>query len=289
MRRAGIALLALLILCAPAKAQQDLWWLAGAFDLVETDGYQRVGGVLEYEKIAVSGEATLYAVGYPAQSGYTLTYPACEEGEPVALGAFEARRWRYLGDESGEEGAGEVLWDYLALEAGEMIFSVMISSPQDSQDAQALIGSLCLQAQPQDDAPMPALETAGLDLAMDQLLDGDHRVMAWTLGEELSLTLLRAPSTLSPFSSLAQMREAFVFDGEDDHNARQLDPPTFDDATAELWQFDLAMDNGETCATRALLLRRKQWSYVLMAGLTGEGTQQALEAIEAAFSSLTFS
>ena len=208
MRRARVALAALLALClllsAPALAQETLWWLHGDFDSVETDGYSLSGSVLEYQKIAYAGEISLYAAGYPAGSGVALLTPeesggdlAYERMEAVSLGQTQAERWRY-------EDAGS-RWDFLAVETGDFLMSVMIALPAEdaenlNAEVEALIASLSLESAAQDAAPMLTADLDGFVTLMDRI-DGEGRMLACTLGDgsAVSATFLRGAADEADF------------------------------------------------------------------------------------------
>ncbi len=293
MRRARVALAALLALClllsAPALAQETLWWLHGDFDSVETDGYSLSGSVLEYQKIAYAGEISLYAAGYPAGSGVALLTPeesggdlAYERMEAVSLGQTQAERWRY-------EDAGS-RWDFLAVETGDFLMSVMIALPAEdaenlNAEVEALIASLSLESAAQDAAPMLTADLDGFVTLMDRI-DGEGRMLACTLGDgsAVSATFLRGAADEADFASMEVMRQAFVLAEGD--AAEQLESVQISGETAERWRFTFTMEDGSDCRTDAVLLRTQTHGYAAIIGLTGEVSEEYEEVVERLVSSL---
>lgn len=291
MRRllcALLALCALLPAAARAEAGAELLWLHGDFDSVEADGYQLVDGFYQYEKIASAGEAVLYAAGYESGSGYALLTPeeaggelAYERMDAVSLGETEARRWRYT--DAGSQ------WDFLAVETDGFFMSVMISVPEESAEAldadvEALIASLALEDAAQDETPMLTADFSGFTLVMDSLAGGGEGAASRTAayaqadGGAVSVTLARGDAGEYPYTSLAEMRDVFVF--AEDGEAEQLEDMEISGQSAERWRFTFSMEDGGECRADAVLLRAENYACAAIIGLTDEATAENEQTIQ---------
>lgn len=292
MRRRVFALFAaLLLLCgaAGAEAEEGRLWLHGGFDRVETDGYRLQNGFYEYEKIAYAGDVSLYAVGYDAASGYTLLTPedaggglSYERLADVTLGGTQAKRWRYT--DAGSR------WDFLAVETEGFFFSIMVAVPEEDADGldaevEALISSLSLAEEPEDDAPMLGADTTGFTLVMDALADdgsGLGRATAWASADGgISVAFQRGAAGAYPFDSAEHLREAFV--GED---AERLEDVEISGQDAERWRFTLTLADGSECPAEAVLLLGGEFSYAAVIGRTGGETPENEAALERLLTSL---
>lgn len=257
---------------------------------METDGYSLSGSVLEYQKIAYAGEISLYAAGYPAGSGVALLTPeesggdlAYERMEAVSLGQTQAERWRY-------EDAGS-RWDFLAVETGDFLMSVMIALPAEdaenlNAEVEALIASLSLESAAQDAAPMLTADLDGFVTLMDRI-DGEGRMLACTLGDgsAVSATFLRGAADEADFASMEVMRQAFVLAEGDaaEPNWKACKSPA---KPPNGWRFTFTMEDGSDCRTDAVLLRTQTHGYAAIIGLTGEVSEEYEEVVERLVSSL---
>ena len=293
MRRLLCALLALLLLQGGAMAEEEeLLWLHGDFETVETDGYRLQNGFYEYEKIARKGDVSLYAVGYGEESGYALITPEDAGGdltykrmEDADLGAARARRWRYV--DAGSR------WDFLAVEAEGFFFSIMVAVPEEGAEAldgevEALIASLALRAEVADAVPMLGADTSGFTLVMDVLSGkggAPGRATAWAAADGgVSVTFQRGAADAYPFDSAEHLREAFA--GED---AKQMDGVEISGQSAERWRFPLTLADGSECPAEAVLLCGEEYSYAAVFGLTGGETAENENALERLLVSLALS
>lgn len=280
------ALAAVVALAVPARAQSaqpSLLWLHADLEDVQSDGYRLQNGVYEYEKIASAGDVSLYAAGYPAESGVQLLSPETDGGglhytrmDDVPLGDAQAARWRY-------EDAGS-RWDYLRVETDALLMSIMIAVPLESADAldmqvEALISSLSLESAPQDAHKMLLADFEGFTTVMDYI-SGDGRMFACaTQGDNaLSVAITRGSADEAPFADIEDMRQMYATSSAQD--AQRLEDVSVSGLTAERWRYTLALDEGETCRADAVLLCTEDMGYAAVFGLMGEITPEQESVLE---------